>query len=96
MSGAKHTRGVITADWMMAGHGRDTRRMETLNIEGRGTIALAYTAEDARRLVACWNACQGLSTEALEAGVVAELINAELSQGPTKIAATLAKLEKTK
>jgi hypothetical protein len=26
--------------------------------------------EDARRLVACWNACKGVPTEALEAGVV--------------------------
>lgn len=87
MSGAKHTPGE-------------------LHFAGQGILTNAYGDEidlgslfdepDARRLVACWNACRGLSTEALEAGVVAELINAELSQGPTKIAATLAKLEKTK
>ncbi len=33
---------------------------------------------DARRLVACWNACEGISTEALEAGVVGNLCS-ELS-----------------
>lgn len=28
---------------------------------------------NARRLVACWNDCQGISTEALEGGVIADL-----------------------
>ena len=31
---------------------------------------------DARRIVACWNACENIPTEALEAGVVAELVGA--------------------
>ena len=31
------------------------------------------TEADARRLVACWNACQGISTETLEGGVLAEM-----------------------
>jgi len=31
---------------------------------------------NARRLVACWNACQRFSTEALEAGAVGELLEA--------------------
>jgi hypothetical protein len=31
---------------------------------------------NARRLVACWNACQSIPTEALEAGVVGELVEA--------------------
>jgi hypothetical protein len=33
-------------------------------------------AEDARRIAACWNACQHIPTEALEAGVVGELVEA--------------------
>jgi hypothetical protein len=32
--------------------------------------------ENARRLVACWNACEGITTEQLEAGALAELIEA--------------------
>jgi hypothetical protein len=31
---------------------------------------------NARRLVACWNACQSIPTDALEAGVVGELVEA--------------------
>ena len=31
------------------------------------------SAEDARRIAACWNACQSIPTDALEAGAVAEL-----------------------
>jgi hypothetical protein len=38
------------------------------------TIAKDLRPLHARRLVACWNACAGLSTEALEAGVLRELI----------------------
>lgn len=36
--------------------------------DGKGWrgIATANTEADARRLVACWNACDGISTEALE------------------------------
>lgn len=33
--------------------------------------------ERMRRLVACWNACQGLSTEALEAGALREFPQAD-------------------
>ena len=31
---------------------------------------------DFRRIMAAWNACEGISTEALEAGVVADLLDA--------------------
>lgn len=75
MSARRHAQGTLTADWMMAGYGREARRMETLNAEGFGTIALAYSPEDARRLCAVWNACAGLSTEALEAGALGEALN---------------------
>ena len=42
-------------------------------------LADVYSGNDqanARRLVACWNACQSIPTEALEAGVVGELVEA--------------------
>lgn len=42
-----------------------------LGIQGR-TVAEAHA--NARRIVAAWNACIGISTEALEAGVVAEMV----------------------
>jgi hypothetical protein len=53
--------------------------------------------ERARRIVACVNACAGLSTEALESGALRELIDAvertpaDLLFGPTRRA--WAKLE---
>lgn len=90
----EHTKGTMTTDWMMAGYGRESRRMETLNAEGYGTIGLAYTPEDARRFAACWNACAGLSTEALEAGALGGLVGAikGYNESPS-IEAALAKLE---
>ena len=36
----------------------------------------AFNGADARRIVACVNACKGILTEALESGVVRELIEA--------------------
>lgn len=33
---------------------------------GRQLVAMAQRQEDARRLAACWNACEGLHTESLE------------------------------
>ncbi|KKN77923.1 hypothetical protein LCGC14_0354880 [marine sediment metagenome] len=36
------------------------------------------TEADACRLVACWNACESLPTEALEGGVVEEMLEAAL------------------
>lgn len=44
----------------------------TLTSDCRDFETLGYIRdlEDARRLVACWNACQGIPTEALEAGII--------------------------
>jgi len=36
----------------------------------------AFNGADARRIVACVHACEGIPTEALESGVVRELIEA--------------------
>ena len=50
-----------------------------LEIVGYGTIGEIGGGQpderraNARRIVAAWNACEGLSTEALESGVVREL-----------------------
>ena len=41
--------------------------------ENHGTV---ITEDDARRIVACWNACAGIGTDALERGVVAEMLQA--------------------
>ena len=51
--------------------------------EGRGRIyiAEAQNPENARRLVACWNACQGITTEAIEAGFIEHCTNLTLSIG---------------
>lgn len=55
----------------------------SLFVRGFGVIARmagqedhAITQANARRIVAAVNACEGLSTEALEAGVVADLLAA--------------------
>jgi hypothetical protein len=39
-------------------------------------VAQLWDSHDARRVVACVNACEAISTEALETGVVAELVEA--------------------
>lgn len=38
------------------------------------TVAKTYTEEDADRTVACVNACEGISNEALEGGVIEKMI----------------------
>ena len=74
----KHTEGPLTARRTMRGLSRDggemlvdDARVETdarqVVVELSGGNALA----DARRLGACWNACEGISTEALENNFVA-------------------------
>lgn len=42
----------------------------------RATILSSHheTAANARRIVACWNACEGISTEALELGAIQDRI----------------------
>jgi hypothetical protein len=52
--------------------------------KGDDLVAFALNFEDARRLVACWNACEGISTENLEDNssvkVLAERYNKALRQ----------------
>lgn len=50
--------------------------------EGRSRVRIAICdrEEDARRLKACWNACEGISTEALERGPLSEAFEREQGQ----------------
>jgi hypothetical protein len=50
------------------------------------------SAEDARRIAACWNACEHIPTDALEAGVVGKLV-AEAMLRVLEAALAKAKLE---
>lgn len=43
---------------------------------GAGNIALFCKPEDAARATACLNACHGIPTEALEAGIVGDMVEA--------------------
>lgn len=56
----------------------DGRRLYAFDEIGRVTIGEGYGLSRARHLAACWNAAReaGLSTDALEAGVVKELLEA--------------------
>lgn len=58
---AKHTAGVIHVV------GRNKCAVMTEPGQDCRTVAHAIQPEDARRLAACWNACEGISTELLEA-----------------------------
>jgi hypothetical protein len=47
---------------------------EDENGEPDEAVASFVNGDDARRAVATWNACAGIPTEALEAGIVGELV----------------------
>lgn len=75
MSDAKHTPGELWWDEVNARirsvTGRDTGGLGiALARAVRGEMGPTEYEANARRLVACWNACQGLSTEALEGGLI--------------------------
>lgn len=42
---------------------------------GEGKGGLALKAEIARRLAICWNVCEGMPIEALEAGLIRDVFN---------------------
>lgn len=56
----QHTAGVLHVV------GRNKCALMTEPGQACRTVAHAIQSDDARRLAACWNACQGLSTESLE------------------------------
>jgi hypothetical protein len=82
---AKHTQGELHIDrhghiYGPAVETDDPEILKTLSVGGKPHIATVQgkgaRPGDGARLVACWNACQSIPTEALEAGVVGELVEA--------------------
>lgn len=73
----KHTPGKLTiqpyvdAIYLLAEDGSEIASVADRCIDLRG-----MPPDNARRLKTCWNACDGISTEALEAGVVKALLAA--------------------
>lgn len=72
---ARHTQGRLRAELdtypvMICGESETWPLVDELgNEEGRAGVFVANTGDNkanARRLVACWNACEGISTETLE------------------------------
>lgn len=76
MSEAKHTAGKLDLDEI------DDGTVWAIRDESGFAIAKCWHFDrekydyNARRLVAAWNSCEDLSTEALESGVVGELLAA--------------------
>lgn len=74
---SKHTPGLLTiqpyvdAIDLLAEDGS-----EVATIADRPLDALGMPPDNAKRLAACWNACDGLLTESLERGVVQDLLAA--------------------
>jgi hypothetical protein len=75
MSETKHSPEPWWIDWEAT--------KETMISAGAGNIAAVYSGEvsvgcrpDARRIVACVNACAGIETEALENGALAKALRA--------------------
>lgn len=73
----KHTQGRLTLELVESDSGIikhlcpvDAEDMSILTVvEHEGVkFAAVYHSEDARRLVACWNACEGLPTAWIEGG----------------------------
>ena len=73
MTQGKHTPGGMTNHW-------DGEGWASVGIGGyiRADMVgpVADRKANARRICAAWNACEGISTEALEAGVVKDMLGA--------------------
>ena len=83
MTESKHTSGTLEFFPARNEHGEETfsirggaefiAMMDTVAIGSGPFHAPANAKANARRIVACWNACQNISTEALESGALAGL-----------------------
>jgi hypothetical protein len=79
---AKHTQGELHIDQYGHIYGPAVETDDPEITAGGKTKTLPYIAAvqggarpgDGARLVACWNACQSIPTDALEAGVVGKLL----------------------
>lgn len=73
MSETQHTQGTLSLNGGVLidedGYGI-AKMVRTLESSG------PYRPDDMRRLAACWNACAGIPTEALDAGVIDDLCGA--------------------
>ncbi len=90
---SEHTKEPLSSVW-----DEDEAEFEIRDAEGQLTFETwasypEVRKADARRLCAVWNACAGLSTEALESGALADLIAVVRSYSPGHHTAPLAKLE---
>lgn len=81
----EHTPGLLSTrpeDLLI--HPDPTQRAQCIRDAGLQIIATVLpdvrephlAAADARRLVACWNACVGIPTEELEAGLIGDALSA--------------------
>ena len=76
---AQHTQGRLH----VAGQDKVQIRSDRHQVAKAWSFAGKTGQENARRLVACWNACAGLSTEALEGGPsMAEVLQREQDHAP--------------
>ena len=66
MTQGKHTPGAM---------GRTSQSSGELHINGRYIARVISGPTDADRICAAWNACEGIPTEALEAGVVRDMLD---------------------
>lgn len=80
---AKHTQGElkyasesINPDWAVVTDANGSVVANVPDVVSAPAMRQMPAEANARRLVACWNACQSIPTEALEAGVVGELVEA--------------------
>jgi len=77
---SKHTK----EPWEFDGSGGRWSLLQGDHEADIGELGSAYSAANARRIVACVNACAGLSTEALESGALADLVKAVGCQEPDR------------
>lgn len=80
MSAASHTPGRLAISTIGVGFELESERGEVIAqsqqmVSEDRIQGLALRKENARRLAACWNACESISTDDLESGVLGKLKN---------------------
>ncbi len=93
---AEHTAGKIRHEEHLGSHWLQCGRHQIAEVSvierpaGGGEVEgdEAETAANARRLAACWNACRGIPTEALESGALGRLLKAAAALTATGAAPT--------
>jgi hypothetical protein len=90
----QHTPGLLHVVWNAGEEVADGGCMGIYDERGASVVITDSglyppTAGDARRLVACWNACAGLDTAALESGALRQSIDALPSKTAAWVSADL-------